>query len=668
MNNKIEIIISVVSQGLRIPFESKKGISWEKKVVDLRTELGFFDKTNQENCVLMLTNITEGYLLTLLKRLEGERGGDHIGAWILIPADINIKGTEIENVIDKVKKAISNPNKRDEQTLKELTEKEYGVLSVKKSVFESSGDKYAFREYDKKIGGEKSLREILDGLNQKYYKDYKRIFLLNNENNVSGFRYADECTNLTNETIYKSVILPPPDKNKCNSFTPYINDKIFDSPLCFTEKEKIIIEWKRGGFKTILKQVEIKENIDVKCPEENEWWVVFYYKKIEAYNEKGEKVKITTQPKEDHQTRENCYLLKYNKNEEWKVEVQADGYEPQSKILRLQNLREGYKVTLKEVVNEYELKIPNQQDKKEKFSIPYKTQHKLEKSPIEGYKIDKKVSLKYNFFSKKVLVIILVVFVFGLLLGGVIGWCLKPDSKESDPVKQDICTELDNELYWTKSFFGKHQGYENLWEHLNKGEIDSVLSYKDVLKQSEKFREIVRLFENMQQEKIDKPFGTMYCEDTMIDVDSYIDKIEQIIESKKDKIDQSYLSYLDKHEVWEKNEMEGYEELKGLWDALNKGDFSKIETFEFKLGSSAKFKEVLKVIKELQEKNMDKYKKPFKNATYNENPNDFKITINKYIKHINGIVQPTQNNNKSQETKSASQKGKTPPTQDEFNN
>lgn len=93
------------------------------------------------------------------------------------------------------------------------------------------------------------------------------------------------------------------------------------------------------------------------------------------------------------------------------------------------------------------------------------------------------------------------------------------------------------------------------------------------------------------------------------------------------------IAYLERNNVWNRTDMEKYDVLEGLWDALNERRFDDILKYEDNLTSSSVFKNVIVAIKANRNKKFE--------GNFNRNANDFDITINPdgakkgYIKALN---------------------------------
>jgi len=98
------------------------------------------------------------------------------------------------------------------------------------------------------------------------------------------------------------------------------------------------------------------------------------------------------------------------------------------------------------------------------------------------------------------------------------------------------------------------------------------------------------------------------------------------------------ISYLDNNVKWERDSLIKYQELKGLFEEMNRYEFDKIIQRKNTLKTSQKYSALIKAI------NLNKSKRL--NGTYNPE-NDFSITISKYIENLSkedNTRVPTHNN------------------------
>jgi hypothetical protein len=97
-------------------------------------------------------------------------------------------------------------------------------------------------------------------------------------------------------------------------------------------------------------------------------------------------------------------------------------------------------------------------------------------------------------------------------------------------------------------------------------------------------------------------------------------------------------NYLDTHEKWNRDEMEAFQEIRGLWDALNERRFDDILRHAEQLKASTKFQELVIAINENKHKEF--------RQNYNSKPSDYDITIGSkdtpgsYIKKLYDANEP----------------------------
>ncbi len=107
---------------------------------------------------------------------------------------------------------------------------------------------------------------------------------------------------------------------------------------------------------------------------------------------------------------------------------------------------------------------------------------------------------------------------------------------------------------------------------------------------------------------------------------------------------QKAVEYLDSHSKWNKNEMENIAALKGLWDALNGYDFTKVLNSYRKLNGSHKFKSLVEGINTIDPNDINTY---LRSNKYNTNNNDKTITPKDYVKKIKETINKRKNNSTS---------------------
>lgn len=570
-NNKLGLKIVRINDGYTDLLEINGDQKWTKNVWDIRKNLENIDNLNGSSAVLMLISIDTGHILTIASLIEG-RITDCISAWIHIPAAISVSGKELVELVESVKKEIL-ANTRNDEKLRQLFSKEYELAPVTKMASGSVGEKCAYRYYGQKA--KYTLAELLNDMYQSYYKNYKSIFLLDNSTNL-------RCTSgedLSDQKVYSMMIVKSP--GAFESFEPYIGGQPFVGQMYVVEGDIINIEWKRDNYLPIKTVCIAQSEIKYKYPKSDQYQKVIPYNIITVLDELNRNMQhydlcINGQLIKKGES----FIISENKLIRTKVKISANGYNDYEECIDLTNKR-TINLTKKIYTYEFLLPIKNHND----YSIKIDYDVCIKTSPINGYESNNSIlplpdknELHYQPFTKKHLVICLIIVALSLCVGICAGW-------------------------FVKGFFTKS-----------------------------KIRELETEISLLKKEK-----------PTQKNDNKSITKKESSKEDGKIKASEKKISaieYLDNNEIWNRTEMEKFEDLKGLWDAMNERKFDDILKYRETLSSSKEFNNLVKCV----ENNKDKKGL----GLYNTKTNDHDITIKRYINNLNN-AKPDQNKGKSKD-------------------
>ena len=221
-------------------------------------------------------------------------------------------------------------------------------------------------------------------------------------------------------------------------------------------------------------------------------------------------------------------------------------------------------------------------------------------SPIEGYKTtngkvypDYDNQLVYQPFTKKHMMILLILVLLSLCVGGCAGWFVKSYFSKSDTKNNNTeITSLKNELLTLKKELeNKEKEISGLKNDLkNKPNVNSNHNSNDV---------------TSNPSSVTKP-------------------------------EVSVIDYLDNNKKWNRNEMEKYPETKGLWDAMNERRFGDILKYRDNLNDSKNFIKIFKCVEN------NRHKTGL--GKYNTTDSDFDITIETYMRKLDGAPEPKKEN------------------------
>ena len=551
-NNVLGIKIVRNHAGFTTLFECNSNSILNENIEDIRELLLGVNNLDKNNVVLMLSCLDQGHLLTMATLLGGVRGDESISAWIFIPNHIKITGKQIVEVVDVTRRELLATQRNDDKLI-ELFSRKYEASPAKLLTSKYTSEKVAFRNYG--IGTLYSLGELLNDRCQKYYKDYKRIFLIEKSSALS-YRYGDD---LTNQSVIAAVVAEPP--VSVNSFMPYVDNKPFTDKVCVMEGETIEIEWRRDGYKSITTTTIVKRDSasGYTLPKDHQFIKVLPYSTICVFNEENRPIEkyllsvggMPVNEGDDIEIRES--LIKSAE-----VKIVAEGYKTLHENV---DLSQPVKLNMKKQVSTYEFYIPRRQsnsylrvdvnDLKDVYGSPIKG-YKLKSVPADKHKTN---YLVFQPFNRKFWVVFGITLLVVLLLGFWAGFAVS-----SSISKENASTQTTQPTYLAGAG-SQSQPRQNAEQGPKGGPAPDAVAF-----------------------------------DTA-----------------------AAIAYLDTNNVWNKLEMEKYEDLKGLWDALNERRFEDVLKYCSKLETSSTFQELIKVINNNKHKTI--------NGAYITDPNDFDITI-----------------------------------------
>lgn len=401
-----------------------------------------------------------------------------------------------------------------------------------------------------------TLAELLKDMCQSYYKNYKSIFLLDNSSHLRCL----SGDNLSEQKVYSMIIVKSP--GVVESFVPHIGGQPFEGQMYVVEGEIIKIEWRRNGYLPIQTETTVRQEMRYSVPTPNQYIRVIPFDTIKVVDEWGQSIR-------EYEVYVEKKLIEHGRpiaiseskiNNVW-IEVYAEGFEPISGNVNF--TKPVVKIQLQKETYAYEFMLPLKNDEGY-YPIKISGNRKLKNSPVKGYVTEggyvtrnDKNYLRFKPLSRKFWITCLICSIIVLLLGVCGGYALN----------DFIGGKADNQE--VSKLTKENADLKNRIKELEKR------NYNYAPKGSES---------NSDEKSVD-----------------------------------AAISYIDHNNVWNRTEMEKYEPLKGLWDAMNERRFDDILAYDNVLGKSAIFKELVAAITKNRHK-------PF-SGNFNTNPNDFDITI-----------------------------------------
>lgn len=551
--NKLGFAIKIANEGVRSIIECNKG-EWSNKVVDIREYLKFFSGLQgTSNAVMFMSFDKSGCFLTLLRSIPG-RLGDFLSAWIYIPNSIKIETEYIESTIKFVKGLLSESNLSDKrQEIEDFFAKGY----PKKEIIVTNqpcGNRYAFRY----VGGDYTLSEILDGGYQKYYSEYKAIFLLDKNGDVciaDGMKGI--LVDLTDRPIKKICVVKAPSQTDLDSLGRGVsivyNNKLFVNSL-FEKGTKLQLFLNRDGFEPIpLPLIEIEnelQTIPLDLSYRDKWKKKISCNTFRVVDLEGndieEVVTIKVNGKE-------TVLLPEKECLNVKVDVKADGYEECSQYCNLSDKRE-IKIYLRRAKQSHRYFIKMSNGKVAEMTL---SADKLpRKTPLKWYYVDKVNKRSEPMMEPFPLIAILIsLLVTGAIIGFVACWLwfnviskdnttetstetaveavVKDEKKPTTPAEQSPGREyLENNAVWKKSEMEAIPDLKGLFDALNTYNKEKI---NELCEGKEFGGRMDTIISTLTKIEGNLP-NTSYCTDEKINFENYIKKLKELIKSNHPEI------------------------------------------------------------------------------------------------------------------------------------
>lgn len=399
---------------------------WTRYIRDVREDCRALSHFNAGSSVILFSTNESGNLLGIVYS-SLTRPGELVSGWVYLPVNTAISGAELSGILGIVLQELSAETP-DIARLNSVFDTEYPVNDVAMTLYKSSGDLIACRFYGE--GCRYSLADLLGvEMSQPEYQRFKEIFFIDA---ASGIK-CDRGTDLSDNPMQEYVTVFPPEP--VFGFIPYIGNDIFDIPRGFTFGERIRINWKRQGYKTLEKYFDVDPGSPVVPSIGHE--EIFKYVTYDSVLVKDEKFCSV----DGYTLRVNNKILEKGMMlavkelmiREVPVSVSCDGFNTFDAVMDLSG---PVTVTLEKKTYAYTFILPVTGFEEERIQVVSETP--LEKSPVQGYKTEGapvpnvRNYLEYNpegsSSGKKTIVAAIIALLVGLLLGWAVSASLSHSS------------------------------------------------------------------------------------------------------------------------------------------------------------------------------------------------------------------------------------------------
>ena len=574
--NKIGFRIYRFKEGPSIGLTVNEG-DWTKKVVDIRDILKLYNSEDESKFAMFMSFSENGAYITIARSISG-RGGDNTAAWIYIPNNIEVTGTEIIQIIDIVKEELS-ASKSNVERLTQIFSKDYRTTESA-AYMPSSVEKI----FAKRNVGFYPLKDIIgEKRYQPIYSNYNVILI----NDMDGMEIVDKnITDLSSEKMVETLVFCPPVKQDLpNGVSVHFKTSgypQFNKPVRVYKSKHIDLVFKRSGFEDIPYMDSVEENDQICGVPTFNWKISIskdlfkvraaHNREIDLFNE----ARICINGTELGWN----HIIQLSEREAANatVSISANGYETYERIINLLKVRISISVELHraERAQTWKIEMSNGEYAEMTLKSKYLPQRYSE-SPLKGYSIgDRNGHLEYTNF--------------GVFKQRAIGFCMA--------IAACLIVCLCVALY---DWYDSHTfNWQFGWPPLKTEKISSTTDYSSTNDNLKDATEANQSFE----------------ENSVTAADSKAPTIDDAI------------AYLDnKDGVWQRDSLIKYPELDGLFEELNSYEFSKIINRDPKLRNSKNFKKIYDAIR----LNIGK---PFSGSFCGDDDFSYSITVSKYEKKL----------------------------------
>lgn len=561
--NKIGFRIYRFKEGPSIGLTVNEG-DWTKKVVDIRDILKLYNSEDESKFAMFMSFSENGAYITIARSISG-RGGDNTAAWIYIPNNLEVTGSEIIPIIEVVKEELS-ATKSNVERLTQIFDQTYRTMEVANYIPSSIEKIFAKRNVGfyplKDILGEKRYQPI--------YSNYHAILINDND----SMEIVDKnLTDLTNEMLVETFVFCPPVKQDIpNGVTVHFNTPgfpLFNKPVRVNKSEHISLVFKRYGFEDIPYIDSVEENDQLCGVPQFDWKKSISRNLFRIVADHDSNVNLTddaiiTINNEELRWHQSITLSERDARQA-KVSVSVNGYEPDEEDMDLLNVAKSITVKLHraERAQSWKIELANGQTAVMDLRSKYLSGNKYE-SPIKGYSREDGVLRYTNFgvFKQRAIGFMMAVATFIVICLGValfewydnnnfewrLGWPpLKiekigsheaesyfSNDEENIPSGQTSVAKdgsfskaiayLDNETgVWQRDSLIKYPELDGLFEELNSYEFSKILNRDSKLRESNNFKKIYDAIRKYSG----NPFSGNYCGegDYSITVSNYEKKL-----------------------------------------------------------------------------------------------------------------------------------------------
>ena len=263
---QLGLVFNVTSGGLRTVHQcNAQGQTWTKSIPDLRGDFSVLPNLDGSGKTVYQLRFlgTEGFLIALVKPQKGNmsRGADHSAAWIHVPARAKISGEELVNVLNDVEQAISRLEGTDTAKLNSVFAKQYSENPLRQPLISRLSSKADGPIAVRNYSATPgAIATLTEVLDALAQPVYAQYKSVFLVDVAAGLQVASTVKTITEPLKHLVVVEPPKAKD---NFVPHLRSVgEFKEPHEFVEGETLTVYWERKGYDTIEKQARVAQGLN----------------------------------------------------------------------------------------------------------------------------------------------------------------------------------------------------------------------------------------------------------------------------------------------------------------------------------------------------------------------------------------------------------------------
>lgn len=323
----------------------------------------------------------DGWYMCSMKPIPG-RDEEYRASWVYFPSSLDLSQKDIKTIIEVAESQIKE-KEFDTNKLQEV------ILSYQKINEDSprynipaTQNGYAFRN----TSGAINLYDLYGCMYQKEFVQYEWVILMDK---TALTLKGNSVIDISDKKIVESHIIKPQQNDF--GFVPYFGNSVFSSPIRIMDGEYLPVEFRKDGYLPISKNIKSQNDFVISKNECKKYFKKTQFVAIDAQTNKRISSVIIKPCNAKEDTKRAYWIFLESDLENAKINVMAEGYTAYSYTidLREKTLNDELSFKMEPEAHEYVFVLPlNSSVVKDcnTAEITIRSQYVIKDSPFEGYR------------------------------------------------------------------------------------------------------------------------------------------------------------------------------------------------------------------------------------------------------------------------------------------